>query len=101
MAAPYLKSVPGGIELAVAVSPRASATAIAGVLGGRLKVRVAAPPAGGEANAALCEFLAGCLGVRRSAVTVTAGRTSRLKTVRIAGLDEAAAQRRLRAAGVA
>lgn len=56
-----------------------------------LKARVSAPPADGEANAALIILLAKALGVPRSAVTIASGQTARLKQVAIEGLgtDEA------------
>ncbi|GLK54299.1 uncharacterized protein YggU (UPF0235/DUF167 family) [Methylopila capsulata] len=62
-----------------------------------LAVRVRAAPQNGEANAALRALLAKAAGVARSAVTQTAGPTSRIKTFEIAG-DPAAIEARLRAA---
>lgn len=50
-----------------------------------LKVRVAAPPVGGAANDALVRLLAKALGLPKSAVTIAAGATSRVKTVEIDG----------------
>jgi uncharacterized protein YggU (UPF0235/DUF167 family) len=50
-----------------------------------LKARVQAAPEKGAANAALEALLARSLRVPKSAVTVTAGRTGRVKSVRIAG----------------
>ena len=61
-----------------------------------LKARVAAPPAEGAANEALIRLLAKALGVPKSAVTIAAGATSRLKTVEIDG-DAAALAARLEA----
>jgi len=58
----------GSLVFAVRVAPRASKTAAAGEHDGALKVRVAAPPVGGAANAELTRFLAKRLGV--SAVSV-------------------------------
>ncbi len=48
-----------------------------------MKLRVAAPPAGGRANAEAEEFLARRLGVRRSKVAVVRGASSREKIVLI------------------
>lgn len=56
-----------------------------------LKVRVAAPPEDGRANEEVCRLLALALSVSRRAVTVSAGHTSRTKTVEIASDDTAAA----------
>ena len=47
-----------GTRIACRVQPRASRTAVAGILGGALKVALTAPPVDGKANAALCEFSA-------------------------------------------
>jgi uncharacterized protein (TIGR00251 family) len=81
-----VKSVPGGVTLAVHVTPRARKNEIVGVAGEAIKVRLAAPPVEGAANAALCAFLAEQLGVRKSAVTLVAGQTSRHKVVRVDGV---------------
>ena len=75
----------GSIELAIKVVPGASRSAIAGVLGNRLKVRVAAPAEGGKANRALVRLLAEWLGVRD--VEIIAGGASAEKTVRVSGLS--------------
>jgi uncharacterized protein (TIGR00251 family) len=66
------------------VVPGASRSGIAGVLGDRLKVRVAAPPEGGKANRALVELLSRWLGVRD--VEIVAGHSSAEKIVRVTGL---------------
>lgn len=86
MAAPWLKPVPGGVELAVLVQPRASRTRVVGEHDGLLKIQLAAPPVDGEANAALLEFLAKKLGVSRRQVTLTSGDASRRKRVTVAGV---------------
>ncbi len=69
--------------LAVYVQPRASRDEIAGLHGEALRIRIAAPPVDGEANAALCRFLADRFGVPKSAVSVESGESGRRKTVRI------------------
>lgn len=53
--------------------------------GDALRVRLAAPPIDGRANAALCEFIAQQLGVARSAVEVKCGRASRRKLLTVVG----------------
>ena len=83
---PWLREAPGGVVLEVLVQPRASRTRVVGVLDGRLKVQLAAPPVDGEANAALVGFLADALGVRRSDVTIERGDAGRRKTVRVSGV---------------
>lgn len=64
-----------------------------------LRVRVGAPPVDGAANAALILLLAGALGVPKSAVAISAGETSRIKTVDIAGEPADLAARLERSAG--
>ncbi|WFP63987.1 DUF167 family protein [Mesorhizobium sp. WSM4904] len=79
-----------GIDLHVRLTPKAALDRIEGVetaADGRshLKARVRAVPENGAANAALERMVAKALGVPGSAVSVVAGGTSRLKTVRILG----------------
>jgi hypothetical protein len=88
----WARDAAGGAELELLVVPRASRTRVVGEHDGRLKVQVAAPPVEGEANAALVDFLAGALGVRRADVTVAAGEGGRRKRVRVAGVDAARAR---------
>jgi uncharacterized protein YggU (UPF0235/DUF167 family) len=51
-----------------------------------LAIRLAAPPVDGAANQALVRFLAGALGLPKSAVRIASGESSRLKTVALAGI---------------
>lgn len=55
-----------------------------------LKVRVAAPPVDGAANAALIALIAKALGRPRSAVTLASGESARIKTLDLEGVDQAA-----------
>jgi hypothetical protein len=50
-----------------------------------LRIRVAAVPDKGKANAAVIALLAKRFGLPKSALTITSGETARLKTVRIDG----------------
>lgn len=77
------------------VVPRARTTDVAGRHGDALKIRLAAPPVDGAANDELVRYLAERLAVPRSAVTITAGRSGRRKTVKIAGVATADALRAL------
>ena len=69
------------------VQPRASKTAVAGMHDGCLKVRLAAPPVDGAANAALIEFVAERLGLAKSRVRIVTGQTSRRKVVEVDGVS--------------
>ncbi len=90
-ATPWARDEAGGVLLEILVQPRASRTRVVGVHDGRLKIQLAAPPVDGEANAALVEFLAGALRVRKGDVSIVRGETGRRKTVRVAGGTAAAA----------
>jgi uncharacterized protein len=83
--AQFVKQVRGGIELRIKVVPGASRSEIVGVLADRLKVRIAAPPQRGKANAALLELLAAWLGT--TDLRLVAGHSGAQKTVHIAGLS--------------
>ncbi len=87
-----MRRAPDGVSLLVAASPRASRTEVTGVAEGRLRIRVAAPPVEGAANAELVRFLARALGVPKGAVEVTAGAGGRRKTVRVRGIGAEAAR---------
>lgn len=81
------------MELFVRLTPKSSRDAVEGVearADGRafLKARVRAVPEKGKANQALEKLLASALGVPASSVSVVAGGTARLKTVRVAGDPE-------------
>ncbi|HET7410879.1 MAG TPA: DUF167 domain-containing protein [Paracoccaceae bacterium] len=80
----------GALRLRIRLTPRGGRDRIDGWAedadGARvLKVRVTAPPADGAANEALVRLLARTLGVPRSAVAITAGASSRRKTVEVVG----------------
>lgn len=83
---PFARAVEGGIELAIKVVPGASRSEVAGVLGDRLKVRVAAPAEGGKANRAVVALVKKWLGARD--VEIVAGLSGREKTVRVSGVLE-------------
>lgn len=76
-------------RLPVKIVPRASRDEIVGWLGERLKIKIAAPPQDGRANAALEAFLADALAVPRRAVRVAAGHSSSGKLIEIQGIGQA------------
>jgi uncharacterized protein len=80
-------------KIAIHVVPRARETAVVGRHGDAIRIRLAAPPVDGAANAELVRFLAERLGLPRTAVTILAGVRGRRKTVAIAGVDREAAER--------
>jgi uncharacterized protein len=66
------------------VSPGASRSAVVGRHGAAWKVRVAAAPSDGKANAALVRLLADMLGVSARDVEIVSGHGSRDKIVALA-----------------
>lgn len=89
----------GSVTLSLHIQPGASRTEAAGQHGEALKLRLAAPPVDGKANAGLIAFLADTLDCPKSAVELVAGSSSRQKRVRITGLN-AESLKKLRALGV-
>lgn len=81
---PWLKSHAEGAWLRVVVVPNASHSAIAGLHGDALRIRVAAVPVDGRANDALLEYLARALDVPRRALRLDAGHGTRAKRVVVA-----------------
>ena len=79
----------GRALLTLHVQPGAKKTEIAGLHGEALKIRLAAPPVDGKANACLLAFLADRCGVSRAAVRLRSGDSSRRKVVELAGHFEA------------
>jgi uncharacterized protein YggU (UPF0235/DUF167 family) len=82
-------------RISVVVSPRARRSELVGRQGDAWKLRVAAAPERGRANAAVCALLAEALGVPVATVRVAAGASSRRKVVEVDGLDTAELDRRL------
>ena len=76
-----------GVRLRVRVQPRASRTAVTGVVQGSLRVSLAAPPVDGAANEALIRFLAkDVLGIAPSRVRLVRGDTAREKLLFVDGV---------------
>jgi len=71
----------GDLCLAVHVQPGAARNEVAGRYGDRIKLRLTAAAVAGRANTALIAFMAGEFGVPKMSVNITAGHTSRRKTV--------------------
>ena len=90
-----------GVTLRLRVTPNSGADRLEGAetrADGEtvLKLRVAAVPDKGKANAAAIVLLGKALGVPKSAITLVAGDTARMKTVAISGdADELATKLRV------
>ncbi len=81
-----ISEIDGGVCFCVKIVPGSSRTSIEGLLGGMLKIKVAAPPEKGKANKELTAFLARRLNVRKNDVEITAGHTNPVKTLHIKGV---------------
>ncbi len=78
--------------LEVRVFPGARKSEITGTAGGRLRVKVQAPPVEGKANQALLKLLAGELGMKKNRLRLISGERSRNKTVLLCRIKPAQAQ---------
>lgn len=92
---PWLLVGDGKITLKLHIQPGAKQTAVTGLHGDALKIRLAAAPIDGQANAALIAFVADHLGLPKSAVCLRSGQTSRRKVLEVIGAPADAAQRLL------
>jgi uncharacterized protein (TIGR00251 family) len=75
-----------GITIKVRVEPRSSRKGVAGIVGDALKIRLNSPPVGGAANKELVEILSEELGIRKTALNIIKGRSSRDKVIEIEGM---------------
>ena len=73
----------GRATLVVHVQPGAKRSEVVGEHGDALKIRLAAPPVDGKANAELVALVAKTFGCRKSDVEIKAGAGGRMKLVRI------------------
>jgi uncharacterized protein len=80
---PCLAARGDGAVLTLAVVPNARRTGADGLHDGALRVRLAAPPADGKANAMLVAWLADELRVPRRAVVLARGASGRRKQVEL------------------
>lgn len=87
----WLRAEGDGVVLTLHIQPGAKKTEVVGLHGDALKIRLAAPPVDGKANAALLAFVAEQLGVAKSTVELVSGQTSRAKRVRVSGMVPAQA----------
>lgn len=85
-----------GAALTVRVTPRARKTEVSGFReDGTLKIRVAAPPVEGKANAALITFLSKIVGVRKNRIEIVAGQRGLDKIVSIIDMSAEQVEKRL------
>lgn len=81
----WLTVTPTGVTVTLYVQPGARATGAAGLHGEVPRVRLAAQPQDGKANAELVRWLARELGIARTRVSLQRGLRSRTKRLSIEG----------------
>ena len=81
-----LAATADGVTIRVKVVPGASRTKIVAMLGDRVKLAVAAPAQGGQANRAVCACLARAFDLSPRDVIITSGQTRAQKTVDLIGV---------------
>ena len=88
---PFAAPTSTGIRLAVRLTPRAARSGLDGIAPGAdgrppaLRLRVAARPVEGAANAALIDYLARSLRMRKSDVAIVSGERGRSKLIELRG----------------
>jgi uncharacterized protein (TIGR00251 family) len=90
MTSGWIRADGDDVLLTVWVVPGSSRSSVDGLHGDALKVRVAAPPERGRANAAVADLLGGVLGVT---VHLESGANARRKVFRAPGVSAADAAR--------
>lgn len=81
------------VTLVVHVVPRAKTTEIAGRYGDAVRIRLAAPPVDGAANAELIRFLAKRLRVAKRDIAIIGGAGGRRKRLSVTGVSAADLER--------
>ena len=81
----YRQETSGDLVFNLHIQPGAKKTEIVGLHGDALKIRLAAAPVDGKANASLAAYLAKQLDVPRSQVELISGAASRKKRLRVKG----------------
>jgi uncharacterized protein (TIGR00251 family) len=82
-----IENIEGGVVFTAKIVPGSSRTAVCGLLGEMVKIKVAAPPEKGKANQCLIEFLAKQLGVKKNAISIISGQTNPIKQVQVLGVS--------------
>ena len=87
---PFAAPAGAGVRFAVRLTPRAARNGLDGIVPGpdgrpALRLRVAAPPVEGAANAALVAYVAEELRMRKSDVAIVSGERGRLKLLELTG----------------
>ena len=71
------------MRIYVKVSPRSSKNEVTKIAEGEYKVRLTAPPIGGQANEMLIKILAEYFKIPKSSLTIIGGKSARVKIIEI------------------
>jgi len=89
----FLSETSTGVSLRLHIVPKASKTAINGIHGNALKLKVQAPPVDGKANKAIINFLSTLFSIPKRNIILKSGVSSRQKMFIIKGLNIEKAQK--------
>ena len=90
-----LTETAGGVLFWVKVQPRAGRDRLAGVVAGKLKAEVSAPPVKNKANRELIRLLSKHFKIPAGSIEIRQGENKRCKLVRIGGVSAAEIKRKL------
>lgn len=74
-------------DIPIKLLPRSSKSRIMGMEGDFYKVKVNSPPVDGEANKELVSLISKRLKVPKGSIEIISGKTSRMKVLRVLGID--------------
>jgi hypothetical protein len=80
-------------DIKIKLLPRSSKSQIMGREGEFYKVKVNSPPVDGEANKELISLIAKRLKISKGSIEIVTGKTSRMKVLRVFGIDAESASR--------
>jgi len=79
----WCSTIPGGVRIAVRITPNARKSEIIGIQDHALKIKLQAQPIEGKANDALIRFIADKLAIPQRALTITHGLTGKQKLLEL------------------
>ena len=82
-----VEEIENSVVFKVKVVPGSSRTAVCGLHGEMVKIKVSAAPEKGKANKCLLDFLSKQLGVKKNEVSIISGKTSVVKSVQAIGIS--------------
>ena len=90
-----VEEIDNSVVFKVKVVPGSSRTAVCGLHGEMVKIKVSAAPEKGKANKCLLDFLSKQLGVKKNEVSIISGKTSAVKDVQVMGISAEQLSRKL------